>query len=576
MSLSKNDLKLLKRIVECGHELERLWPEEQGSPSDLALSTLDLLVDAISLTASAESNDLRRLAFRVRDLTPSMTARHLGGILVPFERLLGRTLRDDEILVSEKDKSKDGPSERNLISVLESDFGKATEPLNESLTVIADNIRSAFNVGAILRTAECFGIKEVVLTGYTPTPMDEKTARTSMGADSLVPWQAAADAGQVIDGLRAEGYTIVALETVEEAEELGAFDWPQRTALLLGNERFGLDRELLLKADRFLRIPLVGRKNSLNVGIAFGIAAADWRKSLVSTLRTVGNPSRNLIEPASQATYQDLPLSPIGIFKTSAVYPYEASRQAANDGTGEVGCIELERGRQFEQAILSLEGFSRIWLLYRFHHNSHWKPMVRPPRGPPEKRGVFATRSPYRPNPIGLSCVELIKVDGLRLYVRGFDLLDGTPIYDIKPYLPYADSFQDCRTGWIENLTELSFRVNFSMRAEQQVHYLEEQGVSRLREFLHSQLEYDPLDGERKRVHVLAPESNLDSTILAQIAYRTWRADFKVDHSSRSIEIIDIKSGYNNSELNAPQADDRYRDKDLHRAFISRSWHVQD
>ena len=84
---------------------------------------------------------------------------------------------------------------------------------------------------------------------------------------------------------------------------------------------------------------------------------------------------------------------------------------------------------------------------------------MRPPRGARVRRGLFATRSPDRPNPIGLSAVQLVRVDGLRLHVRGVDLLDGTPILDIKPYVPYADAFPDARAGWIDELgpDELQF-----------------------------------------------------------------------------------------------------------------------
>jgi tRNA-Thr(GGU) m(6)t(6)A37 methyltransferase TsaA len=109
------------------------------------------------------------------------------------------------------------------------------------------------------------------------------------------------------------------------------------------------------------------------------------------------------------------------------------------------------KGQDFEQALLDLASFSHIWLIYGFHSAKGWKPMVLPPRGD-KKRGVFATRSPYRPNPIGISVVKLVKISGLKIQVQGTDLLDGTPIYDIKPYIPYADSISDANAGWIDTL----------------------------------------------------------------------------------------------------------------------------
>ena len=100
-------------------------------------------------------------------------------------------------------------------------------------------------------------------------------------------------------------------------------------------------------------------------------------------------------------------------------------------------------------AYRDLVGFERIWLLFAFHRSDGWKAEVRPPRGG-GKRSVLATRSPHRPNAIGLSAVELVTVGDGILQVRGIDLLDGTPILDIKPYVPYADAFADSRAGWID------------------------------------------------------------------------------------------------------------------------------
>lgn len=100
-------------------------------------------------------------------------------------------------------------------------------------------------------------------------------------------------------------------------------------------------------------------------------------------------------------------------------------------------------------AFRDLAGFDRIWVVFVFHRSEGWKAEVKPPRGG-GKRSVLATRSPHRPNAIGLSAVELISVEAHCLRVRGMDLLDGTPILDIKPYVPYADAFPDARAGWID------------------------------------------------------------------------------------------------------------------------------
>ena len=116
--------------------------------------------------------------------------------------------------------------------------------------------------------------------------------------------------------------------------------------------------------------------------------------------------------------------------------------------------IELLPGRNFEQAVQDLAGFDYIWVLAWLHLNENWKPTVIPPRGPKVRRGLFATRSPHRPNPIGLSALRLLKVEGRVLHVRGIDLLDGTPVLDIKPYVPYADAFPYANAGWLDEIGE--------------------------------------------------------------------------------------------------------------------------
>lgn len=120
-------------------------------------------------------------------------------------------------------------------------------------------------------------------------------------------------------------------------------------------------------------------------------------------------------------------------------------------------------------ALREIEGFSHLWLLFDFSlaHKEEWSPTVRPPRLGGNKRvGVFASRSPFRPNPIGLSCVKLIKVeqtnaDGAVLIVSGADLLDGTPILDIKPYLPFADCIADATAGYAGQHEKDGVEVHF-------------------------------------------------------------------------------------------------------------------
>ena len=117
--------------------------------------------------------------------------------------------------------------------------------------------------------------------------------------------------------------------------------------------------------------------------------------------------------------------------------------------------IIFEPAYRVPEALRGLEGFSHIWLIWQFSESDGWSPTVRPPRlGGNVRMGVFATRSPFRPNPIGLSCVRLEAIEedgpnGLVLIVSGADLMDGTPIYDIKPYLPGVDAHPEATDGFV-------------------------------------------------------------------------------------------------------------------------------
>ncbi|MBQ8344732.1 MAG: tRNA (N6-threonylcarbamoyladenosine(37)-N6)-methyltransferase TrmO [Clostridia bacterium] len=133
------------------------------------------------------------------------------------------------------------------------------------------------------------------------------------------------------------------------------------------------------------------------------------------------------------------------------------------------GQIVFEPKYRNPDALRGIEGFSHLWLLWQFSQaiRKDWQPMVRPPRlGGNTPMGVFATRSPFRPNPIGLSSVRLLGVEetedrGWVLNVGGVDLMDGTPIYDIKPYLPYTDCHTDATGGFAEPLRDYGLQVEF-------------------------------------------------------------------------------------------------------------------
>lgn len=157
-------------------------------------------------------------------------------------------------------------------------------------------------------------------------------------------------------------------------------------------------------------------------------------------------------------------IQPIGIIRSPISSKFGAPRQS---GLAEVkACVILKEPFNREEALRGLEGFSHIWLLWEFSETEGqgWTPTVRPPKlGGNTRMGVFATRSPFRPNPIGLSCVRLASIQrtdtGPVLNVIGADLIDGTPIIDIKPYLSYTDSKPDAACGYAQELSSLRLEV---------------------------------------------------------------------------------------------------------------------
>lgn len=253
-------------------------------------------------------------------------------------------------------------------------------------------------------------------------------------------------------------------------------------------------------------------------------------------------------------------LKPIAYFHTRKAQPYEAARQATSEISDEIGEIRFDSGQQFEQALEGIESFSHLWVIYQFHRNPSWKPKVLPPRGSQQKIGVFATRSPYRPNALGMSCLELVEKKGLVLKVRNFDLLNETPIFDIKPYVSYADSFPKANLGWLDGIEDQRFDIEFSPRASSQICFLSQSGLPEFKNFLIQQLSFDPLNSKKKRVEVLSERQGT-------LAYRTWRAKFEV--YDRVIEIKNIHSAYTESEMASPE--DPYMDKHLHRSFLAQT-----
>lgn len=247
-------------------------------------------------------------------------------------------------------------------------------------------------------------------------------------------------------------------------------------------------------------------------------------------------------------------VEPIGYARTPFVEKADAPRQPAA-ARGVEGKIELLPGRGFEDALDDIAEWTHLWIVFWFHLNQGWKPKVTPPRSD-RKRGLFATRSPHRPNPIGISAVELVRVEGLTLHIRDVDLVDGTPVLDIKPYVTYTDAI-DGGAGWLDKDETKDrgpdYAVTFAPLAQTQIAFLNERGIA-LQPRLEQALSLGPQPHAYRRIKHEGDKSF--------IAIKDWRARFVVHE--RTITVMAIHTGVRPREL----ANSKNADAIPHRHFV--------
>lgn len=254
---------------------------------------------------------------------------------------------------------------------------------------------------------------------------------------------------------------------------------------------------------------------------------------------------------------------PIGVFRCEQRHKHELPRQGVL-APDHCGWVELESQPGVEAMVADLAGFSHVWLVSWLDRAEGWKPKVRPPRGA-QRRGLLATRSPHRPNPIGLTLVSLVRVEGAEIHVRGHDLLDGTPIVDVKPYVSYADQpVGEVRQGWLDEESPLAvYEIEWSARAARARAWLEAQGVS-IESAVEAALATRPFPAASHRVKEREPATN--ETWKGEYAYRTWRVDFERSDSARRVRIEKIRTGYDEATLRG-ERESRWDDVELHVAF---------
>jgi len=234
-----------------------------------------------------------------------------------------------------------------------------------------------------------------------------------------------------------------------------------------------------------------------------------------------------------------LTIHPIGYICSPKQVKFDARHQPLESEV-ENSTLELLPGQDFELALRDLAGFSRIWLVWWFHRNKTWRPLALPPRGPAQRRGVFATRSPYRPNPIGLTNVALVSVQRRRLILGPCDLVDGTPVFDIKPYIPGYDAFPEAQAGWCDEVEQMltappKYQVGFSELAGLQAEWLANEWQVDFRPRLLEILSRDPSPHRTRRIRRKGKNE-------CDMGCGAWRVRFAV--SGEQVTVLWIDTGY--------------------------------
>jgi tRNA-Thr(GGU) m(6)t(6)A37 methyltransferase TsaA len=197
-------------------------------------------------------------------------------------------------------------------------------------------------------------------------------------------------------------------------------------------------------------------------------------------------------------------IPPIGVVRSAFTEKFGIPRQPGLTPEAK-GIVQLQPHALFAAACKELDQFTHIWIIFVFHANESrdWKPAIRPPRlGGNKKVGVLSSRSPHRPNPIGMSVVKLDRIeldhpDGVRLHVSGLDILDGSPVLDIKPYLPYADSIPNANSGWANDPIPKT-EVRFTEEALNDIERRQTEQLN-LKPMIIEMLELDPRPAFQKR-----------------------------------------------------------------------------
>ncbi|RZA25410.1 MAG: TrmH family RNA methyltransferase [Proteobacteria bacterium] len=253
--LELNESMALRAVLDALQAVETAWDE-----SVLREKALERLLEILDWAQAHRFESVRQLSSLSQRVPSEPTYHQFMSFVAPIERAYGRGVTDADFAVRSVD---------------------LVRPRSETLplVLVVDNLRSAFNVGSIFRTAECFGVDEIYLCGYTSRPDQEKLKKAAMGTEELVRWRWHARVEECVSELKADNYRVYALETADAAVSLDRMRFEKgKTALVFGNERFGVEASILRLCDGVIEIPCQGQKNSLNVALSVGVAVYEWRK----------------------------------------------------------------------------------------------------------------------------------------------------------------------------------------------------------------------------------------------------------------------------------------------------------
>ncbi len=260
--------------------------------------------------------------------------------------------------------------------------------------------------------------------------------------------------------------------------------------------------------------------------------------------------------------YDPVLVRPLGVVRCGFEARADAPRQGAV--STELADIVLDGTPHAVDLLDGLETFSHVWVVYLFDRNGPSdKPKVQPPRSD-QKRGVFATRSPHRPNPIGLSLVELVSIEGATVRVRGVDMLDGTPVLDLKPYLAYADSAESASAGWLDERGPKSVPVHFEDEPKATCAFFHERTGIDVERAVRTILEAGARPHAYRRIKTTPDGQSV-------LAWKSLR--FAFSQSTEEVRVTRAFSGYRPRELHTPEpvgARAGVDDPNLHRSWFSR------